>query len=169
MQTIANAHTRARARARAEGRSSEKFSGSPPLERTGRGRGEEERKGVRSIRLEKQREWQTKDHELGTLCPLELIRKRDFEIVMILCLRRFSTGESDSPGWRSGGGGEGGGRGERGSARPRDEDTRGASRRQRRLGSRDGCRLRRGSAESSNVMGGLRRNIPSKTFHSTRE
>lgn len=46
-----------------------------------------------TVRLEKQREWQTKDLGLGTLCPLELIRKRDFEIVMILCLRRFSPGE----------------------------------------------------------------------------
>lgn len=51
------------------------------------------RKGESTTRLEKQRERQTKDLRLGTLCPLELIRKRDFEIVMILCLRRFSAGE----------------------------------------------------------------------------
>jgi len=139
------------------------------LKRIRRGGGEEE--GVRSIRLEKQREWQTKDHELGTLCPLELIRKRDFEIVMILCLRRFSTGESESPG-----GAEeeekdevGERERERGSACPRDEDTRGGGELQGETLRQPGRGCRRGGEESSDVTGGLRRNIPSKTFHSTRE
>lgn len=75
-----------------------------------------------TTRLEKQREWQTKDHELGTLCPLELIRKRDFEIVMILCLRRFSPSDGVAMEERRD---EGGGK----ENRLVHEDTKGASRR----------------------------------------
>lgn len=109
------------------------------------------REGKSTTRLEKQRERQTKDLGLGTLCPLELIRKRDFEIVMILCLRRFSPGEKE-PRWTQ--------------ERKREEDVgRGKENRPLRLGGRVGgiegkTRRQPGrsqdeeGAESSDVTGG---------------
>lgn len=124
---------------------------------------------VAATRLEKQREWQTKDLELGTLCPLELIRKRDFEIVMILCLRRAflpAKEKSASDPGRNEEAEEGGK--DRLPRRGHKEGGRGRRDGGKRVGSQDGS-PGRGGCGILRRHGRLRRNIPSKTFHSTRE